>query len=75
MGLRLFKPKEVADKTGIHVSTVIRAARRGDLPYVPAGKTYKFTFLNLCTWLGKEAATELFSEDSLDAGCADRGPK
>lgn len=72
---RLWKLKEVAKKLGIHEDTIRKRIARGSVtPLRPMG-TYRFRYRDIVQMIGSEAAEEYFTEESPDAGGADREPK
>lgn len=72
---RLWKLKEVAKKLGIHEDTIRKRIKRGSVtPLRPMG-AYRFRYSDIVKMIGAEAAKEYFTEESPDAGGADRKEK
>lgn len=73
--IRLWTIKEMAKTLGKHEDTIRKQIKRGNVTPLRVMGSYRFRYRDIVQMIGAEAAKEYFTEESPDAGGADREEK
>lgn len=70
--IRLWTVKEIAKTLGKHEDTIRKQITGGHVKPLRVMGSYRFRYRDIVQMIGSEAAEEYFTEESPDAGGADR---